>query len=231
MKNLILSLVFLALLTGSSRAGVVLSTSNPLGMPLDMSAGTTSGSMFVTVSSDNPPNDVMSAWYFQLVIMPESGATGTLTFQDPAVMFPPDPTNYIFGSDGYGIMATNGGTQLGANDFFYNPVDGTGAIVPGTSADNLLQMDFLASSNASGMFGIYALEGAANTIWNDASFAQQFFTNVPDGTGMVLIGEVSVAGQSVPEPSSLALLGLAAVLAGWRCRSRWRPTPARSAST
>ena len=66
-------------------------------------------------------------------------------------------------------------------------------------------MDFLASSNASGLFGIYALEGAALTQWTDSNLNTQFFTNVPDGTGMVLIGEVSV----VPEPSALVLAGTA----------------------
>ena len=64
MKKLILSFAFLSLLAGSARAGVVLGTSNPPGTPLIMSAGTTSGPMFVNVVSDNPPNDIMSAWNF-----------------------------------------------------------------------------------------------------------------------------------------------------------------------
>ena len=226
MKKLILSLACLCLLTTNARAGVTLSTSNPPGTPLSMEANSTSGLMFVTVTSDNPPNDIMAAWNFQLMIVADSGATGTLMFQDPATMFPLDPSNYIFGSNGYGIMATNLGTQLSANDFFFNPGVGTGSPVPGTSAANLLQMDFLASPNASGVFGIYALEGSGNTQWNsnDANFTQQFFTNVPEGTGMVRIGEVSVAGQAVPEPSSVGMLGLATALVGWRCRSRRKTT-------
>jgi hypothetical protein len=193
----------------------MLVTSNPPGTPLTMSAGTTSAPMLVSVVSDNPPSDVMSAWNFLLKILPDAGATGTLTFQDPATGTPPNPPNYIFGGNGLGIAATNGGSQLSVNDFF-DPGIGPGAIVPGSPGANLLQMDFLASSNASGLFGIYALEGLALTQWTDSNATTQFFTNVPDGTGMVRVGDVLIA-QSIPEPSSLVLFGLAgAALAGWR---------------
>jgi PEP-CTERM motif len=220
MKHLILSVALFALVACSAEAGVVLSTSNPQGSPLDMSAGATSGPMLVDVVSDNPPNDVIAAWNFQLQITPESGASGTLTFQDPVSGTPANPSNYVFGSNGLGIAVSNGGTILSANDFF-DPTIGSGASVPGAPGANLLQMDFLASSNASGLFGIFAAEGAAFTQWTDANLNTQFFTNVPDGTGVVQIGEVLISQvQSVPEPSSLLLAGLAgAVLAGGQC---WR---------
>ena len=232
MKKLILSIAFLSLLTGVGRAGVVLSTSNPPGTPLTMSAGTTSGPMLVDVVSDNPPNDIMAAWNFKLEIIPDSGASGTLTFQDPATGTPPIPPNYVFGSNGIGIATTNGGSTLSANDFF-NPSVGIGVPVPGSPGANLLQMDFLASSNASGLFGVYAFEGAASTQWSDSNLTTQFFTNVPDGTGLVRIGDVLVQ-HAVPEPSSLVLLGLAsAAVAGLQCWSRRKQTPesvARSAT-
>ena len=221
MKKLISRFAVLALLTGSAQADVVLSASNPPGTPLTMSPGSTSGTMLVSVVSDNPPNDVMAAWNFQLAIIPDSGASGTLMFQDPSSGTPPIPPNYLFGSNGLGIAVANGGSTLSANDFF-DPSVGSGVPVPASPGANLLQMDFLASSNASGLFGIFALEGAANTLWNDSNLNTQLFTNVPDGTGMVQIGEVLISqAQSVPEPSSIALLGLAgAVLAGGRCMSR-----------
>jgi hypothetical protein len=226
MKKLFLSWAVLGLLSSSARAGIVLSTSNPPGTPLVMSSGTTSGSMLVGVVSDNPPNDVMTAWNIQLEIKPEAGAAGTLTFQDPATGTPPNPSNYVFGSDGLGISVTDGGSMLNANDFF-NPNVGQGTPVPGVPGANLLQMDFLASSSASGLFGIYALEGPANTLWNDSNFTQQFFTNVPNGTDLVQIGEVLITQSSVPEPTSFELLGLAgAALASWQCWSKRKQVPA-----
>ena len=62
-------------------------------------------------------------------------------------------------------------------------------------------------------------EGEPLTEWTDGNSNPQLFTNVPDGTGMVLIGEVLIPGSVVPEPSSFVLLALGcAALAGWQSR-------------
>jgi len=97
---------------------------------------------------------------------------------------------------------------LSANDFFIG--QGLGAVVPAAGA-GLLDVDFLASSNASGRFGIYALEGAALTQWTDYNATTQFFTDVPNGTAMDRIGDV-VVGATVPEPSALVMAGIAMVI-------------------
>jgi hypothetical protein len=190
--------------------------------------------MFVNVTSSTG-NDVMAAWQFNLVIVPNASAVGSLSFVNPVTTdfslsqlnYASVPTNYVFGNNGLGIVATNGGTTLSANDFF-DPSVGPGATVPGGLGANLLQMDFLASAGASGLFDIYALQGPANTVWVDGNLNQQFFSNVPDGTGMVLLGEVQVnpATTATPEPSALVLLGLgcATLVGGCLCR---RGSPAR----
>ena len=222
MKNLILSVAFLGLLGSSAQAGLTLGTNAPPGTPLTMAAGTTSGPMLVNIVSDNYPNDIMTAWNVTLEILPVTSTTGTLTFQDPATGTPPNPaTNNIFGSDGYGIAATNLGSQLSANDFFYSLSGASAPSVPGAPGANLLQMDFLASPTASGLFGIYAFEGTALTQWTDADAvpSTQLFSNVPAGTGTVLIGEVLIT--AVPEPGSIVLLGTGgAALAGWLWRRK-----------
>jgi hypothetical protein len=218
MKKLLLSLILFTLVTNGAQAGIVLGTSNPSGTPLVMSAGSTSGPMLVNIASDNAPNDVMAAWNITLTIIPDAGARGTVAFQDPATGTSANPSNYIFGVNGLGIAVVNNGSTLSANDFFMGIAPGVS--VPGTPGANLLQMDFLASSNASGLFGIYASEGAALNEWTDGNGNAQLFTNVPDGSGLVLVGSALISGV-VPEPTSLVLLAFgSAALAAWQLRSR-----------
>jgi hypothetical protein len=220
MKRLLFSSIVFTALAGGAQAGIVLGTSDPAGTPLIMSAGTTSGPMFVNIASDNPPDDVMSGWNITLTIVPDAGTHGTLQFQDPVPGTASNPTNYIFGANGIGISATNGTSTLNANDFFVGTEPGVAVL--GAPGANLLQMDFLASSDASGLFGVYAMEGAALNEWTDGNGAAQLFTNVPDGSGAVLIGEVLISpSAAVPEPSSLVLLGSAsAAIAAWRWRRK-----------
>ena len=105
MKRFVLSVLVLFVSGVGARAGVVLGTDYPSGSPLIMSAGTTSGPMFVNVISDNPPNDIMAGWNATFEVIPESGASGTVTIQDPATGFTSNPPNYVFGADGLGIYA------------------------------------------------------------------------------------------------------------------------------
>jgi hypothetical protein len=224
MKRAFVCVILLGVLAGDGRAGVILGSSNPFGspFPLTVTAGTTSGPMLINVVSNNPPNDVMAAWQFRLMVVPVAGATGALTFKDPAMnSMPANPTNYIFDTHGTGIaVPTGGGTLLDANDFDVN----LGTPVPGSPGANLLQVDFAASASASGLFAIAAVEGPQFTLWTDAGGTSQSFINVPNGVPITLIGAVRVTpaiGPTIPEPSTLALFALAgAALAGWRWRRR-----------
>jgi hypothetical protein len=229
MRKFVLSFILLGLLAAGARADVFLSSSNPPGMPLGMTAGTTSSPLLTNVSS-NTGTDVMSAWMFVLTIQPEAGATGTLTFANPPVgaSSPPNPPNYIFGGDGFGINATNtGGLSLESDDTDVNFPGG--ATVPlSPSSANLLAIQFLASSDASGLFDIVATLNGSLSLWLDDTGSPRDFANAPDGSDFV-IGVVKVTPQGgggvtpVPEPSTLALLALGGpALAAWRWRRRRR---------
>ena len=201
--SLVLGICLFAVTAGSTRADYILETGSSASAPLTVTAGGTSGSLALFTYSTNPTVDIMAAWNVQLEIVPDMGTSGTVSFHTPATGTVANPPNYIFGTNGLGITATNMGTTLSANDFF-DPGAGSGATGPGLPGANFLLMTFSASSNASGLFGIYAEEGPANTEWTDPSFSTQYFQNVPNGTGLVRIGDVLVPAV-VPEPSGLSL--------------------------
>ena len=230
MKKLILCLALLGFLPTHIRAGVMLgATPDQLFMNSNVSSTTLSAPMDVTVTSN--ASDTMAAWNVQLQITPLAGATGTLMFQTATQ----GPAPYIFGGNGFGVSATitNSGSQLAANDF--DGLDGVNfsATVPATPT-NLLATTYLASAGARGKFGIFAEPGASLTqaggipltYWADSNGINQNYLNVPGGGANVQIGEVDVTLASVPEPSTLTLLGIGiAGMAGWGWRRKKLPLP------
>jgi hypothetical protein len=92
------------------------------------------------------------------------GRRGRRAFRATSLTGLPNPTNYVVGSNGLGISVISTGSALIASDFF-NPSVGLGAPVPGSPGADLLQMDFLASSNASGVFGVVLMG-----VWGQSSF-------------------------------------------------------------
>ena len=143
-------------------------------------------------------------------------SSGTVTFNSATT-----PNNYVFSLST--IVSSLGGTQLTANDF--DSILGT--TVPANPGANLLQLDFLASNNAFGLFGIFAVPGQQNTIWADSGFTSQNYTNVFDNGTLVEIGEIRVTPSTqpaVPEPSTLTLLwvGLGALASKYIRRNNRR---------
>jgi hypothetical protein len=226
MKRILAFAIASGLVAHSAHADLItLGTSNPVGSPLAMSAGSTSGPMLVNILNNKDPDssdDLMNAWQITLVIGADLGATGTLTFNTPSGNGPAsNPPNYVFSAGNIGIdVKAYTGSGFEADDFPLTPTQ-----VP-TLPKNLMQVDFLASASASGLFGIFARQGDANTLWTNNAPSPpttRFFTNVPNGNGLVRIGEVLVSGPAVsvvPEPGSLTLFVIGGFATLGYCRRR-----------
>jgi hypothetical protein len=224
MRPHLLRLLLLGSLASCAHGSMIFTSDHPPGSPLLMSAGSQSGPMLFRIASDATPPDLMAAWSVSLVLLPEPGATGLLEFAAPASGYLPAAASYVFGNQGLGVAVTNLGTQLMANDFL-DPGFGLGVAVPGGPGIGLLRTTFTASASAVGLFGIYAVRGAASTEWTDAGLTTRFFDNVPSGTGRVLVGQVLIEGV-IPEPSAMLLFGVGTVVL-LALRRRGRATPGR----
>src|SRR5262249_28679458 len=148
-------------------------------------------------------------------VLPLGGAKGTVSFLNPATGTPPNPSNYIFDGHGLGIAASNPdsnfGSGLSANDFDANAFNNGPLTVVPKATKNLLQVDFSASADASGTFGVFAREGRFTTSWTGADFDTNLFDNVPDNTNdpnspqEIQIGTITVRAAAVPEPATIVL--------------------------
>jgi len=162
--------------------------------PLLVANGAASSPLIVGLTNagaDAALEDYLSAWQLSLAILPDTGAVGALTFNTASK---PD-ANYLFPSgSNLGVTVINSGNELLAFDTNF-PFSG-GVDLPADLERNLLELSFLASSDAVGAFGLYALAGIGNSEWTDAMQpiqARRPFDNVPDNGGPVRIGDILVS--------------------------------------
>jgi len=191
--------------------------------PVEIITGQLSAPVPIGVVNDSVPDaaeDFLTGWQLSLVILPEAGATGSVTFASPVGPRADAPPNYLLDGVNAGIAAVNSGDALLAFDFNFPPTGGVEAPVdPGSF---LLLIELLASNDADGEFGIYAVPGPAGTEWTDAApVIQQVraFENVPHGAAPVWIGSVLVR---IPEPATFALL-MFGLTAAFFSRMRAKP--------
>lgn len=205
-KGGMLAGVVLTLFTAQAQAVVNLVTDFPTGLPLVMDAGTVSSPM--TVSIDSDAQDLIQGWQTTLWILPLPGSTGTVGFNSTA-----EPLGYVFGNrrvymEDLSFPLTNDGMLAFDANF-------AGALlppvaVPGPPGLNLNALDFEASIDASGLFGVFAVGGQARSEWTDDNMMVNLFDNIdPLFDSHTQIGEIQVnpAGQVIPEPVT-ALLGV-----------------------
>jgi len=190
-----------------------------------------SGSFTFTMAnvgtSATPDNFI--GWVLGIQLVPQGGNTGSLTVgslsggaTNPMPTGSLDITQPVLST--LGSSATiNGSTQY----YFMgiNTLDSLGTLAVGQTYE-MGSLGLTASGDASGIWDVYTVQQNSplfKTYFFDGSAAEQPFGNLPWGLGnqSLKLGTVEVA--AVPEPSTLAMLGLAGFGAGgyaWRRRGR-----------
>jgi hypothetical protein len=184
----------------------------------DANSGPISPALLVRVANVQTVNDAdrLAGWQLNLKLQPTPGATGTLRFNSANV----PAANYLLEGNSAGMLSSidAAGTTLTAfDDDDSLPI---GVAVPATGKA-LLALDFNTPNLATGTFQLLALAPPAGfTQWGDATPADRFFTNVPNGsTAPIVLATITI----VPEPSTLAIGGLGGLLLVSILRRRQRP--------
>lgn len=215
----VVTIFVLLLATTQTQAAITLGTNHDTGNPVIMTGGDgTSTTMTVNLFSNALDN--LGGWGVLLDIVPLGGATGSVEYNSVAVA----ATNYVFGAQQafFSINVMPGNVSLNAMDANIPPQGGPPNFVqiPPSPGLNLLDLDFSASLDASGTFGVFARGGVGNSEWTDPNFIAQPFLNVGGFGQSDQIGEVTV----IPEPASFGLTFVAVLCAmvGHQIRRRFR---------
>jgi hypothetical protein len=212
------------LLYGSTaRSALIVTTSAPPAAPLEVLPEQVTAPLLLSVLDDgNPPQpeSEISGWQFTLMIAPDAGSGGTLKFESAEL----PAGNYVLGTTSINFGLTTIPTPVAAATDTLTAFDFrvTGsAVVPGEPGAGALLLEFFASADARGTFGLFAVGGLGFTEWSDDQQPPNAreFANIPS-MGVTRIADVRVA----PEPTSLHACLLAATVATLLLRLRWRET-------
>ncbi len=191
---------------GLSLAGTSVNWSSP---------SATSPTMVVTVLNPNGDEpDPVVAWSLGLAVSGEAGSVGTVKFAGYST-----PSNYLFSLDpnvSGGISTTTSlpSSSIGSITDIAND---NGVAVPSAGA-NLLALTFSATSNAYGVFDVFAVpyDGVSQgSYWLDGNTSSTgyppiSFLNAPQGGGNLLLGTITIPPPitgATPEPGTIVLLG------------------------
>jgi hypothetical protein len=157
-RPLILALASIVLTLSSFAANVSVS-----GSSTGLEPGATGGTMTIGVTSDDPAppaTENLTAWQLSLIIVPDGGAAGTVSF---SMVMPPSP--YILNGINIGIsptISTTTNNTLVAFDLNF-PFSG-GVPEPVAPGSGLADITFTASAGATGVFGLFAMPGVGNSV-------------------------------------------------------------------
>jgi len=185
-------------------------------------------------SATNDAGDISEnfvGWTIGVQVLPSGVTTGTLTIASLAQpLVNPMPTGTVDITQPTLSTLALSGTINGSTQYWLTNITATEVLgsLTGNTSYNLGDLLFSASGNASGVWNVYAVQQGGSflkTYWNDASLGDNAFSNLPIGSqgtnGSVLIGTIT----AVPEPSTIALLGMSVASAGWYAwRSRRKVT-------
>ncbi len=191
---------------GLSLAGTSVNWSSP---------SATSPTMVVSVlNPSGAVTDPVVAWSLGLAVSGEAGSVGTVQFAGYST-----PSNYLYSLDSSGSGGISTTTTLPSSSIasINDIANKNGVAVPSAGA-NLLALTFSATSNAYGVFDVFAVpyDGVSNgSYWEDGSTSSTgyppiSFLNAPQGGGNLLLGTITIPPPitgATPEPGTIVLLG------------------------
>jgi hypothetical protein len=179
-----------------------------------------SGSFTFTLSNDGTTADLDNfiGWVLGIQLVPQPGTTGTLTvgnLSSPATN--PMPVGAVEFTQPVLSTLGSGAVINGSTQYYFMGVSATeqfGTVAVGQTYE-MGSLALTASPDAQGAWDVYTVQQNSpllKTYWFDGSALETEFANLPFGQGntSLQLGTIS----AVPEPSSVALLGLAGLGAG-----------------
>ena len=200
------------------------------GKTLNLNSGS-SGILTLSLTNLNSGSSIttFNGWGLILQLIPQPGATGTASLlsmtepaSNPALTDPGDPPLF---DDAYVLNSAVNGTTAA-----YQVANGNNTNVTTTfnlgQSFNIADLTVLLSPNATGSWKLFALNDENNTgAWLTPQGNANAFGNLATPSAgqytSIEIGTIT----AVPEPSTIALLGMSVASAGWYAwRSRRKVT-------
>jgi hypothetical protein len=194
-----------------------------------------SGTFTFTAANDAGAITNFLGWTLGIQVLPAGTTSGSISIGSLLV---PSANPILSGTLGGNIDFTaptvgtlaNSGTINGSTQFTFFGMSANDEFrtVNASTTYNLAALSFLASPTASGTWNVYAVQQQGPTAWKsywtDENLTDTPFGNWPSspvGNTAVLVGTIT----AVPEPSTIALLGMSVASAGWYAwRSRRKVT-------